>query len=73
MPTAGPVEKVEGQPAACQNCVNVEVAPPAPGDEPVQIVEGYLRATSNYQPDYSVARQFLTQVGGREVEPETRA
>ena len=34
VPTAGPVEKVEGQPPECQNCINVDVAPPAPGDEP---------------------------------------
>ena len=60
VPTAGPVEKVEGQPPECQNCINVDVAPPSPGDEPKQIVQGFLRATSNFQPNYAVARQFLT-------------
>ena len=34
VPTAGPIERVEGQAEACQNCINVEVAPPAAGDEP---------------------------------------
>ena len=70
VPTSGPIEKVEGQQQSCQNCVNVEVAPPAPGDEPRQIVEGYLRATSNYQPNYSVARQFLTRMAAEKWSPE---
>jgi Lipoprotein LpqB beta-propeller domain/Sporulation and spore germination len=70
VPTSGTIEKVEGQQEGCQNCVNVEVAPPAPGDEPRQIVEGYLRATSNYQPNYSVARQFLTRMAAEKWSPE---
>ena len=70
VPTSGPIEKVEGQQQGCQNCVNVEVAPPAPGDEPRQIVEGYLRATSNYQPNYSVAKQFLTRMAAEKWSPE---
>ena len=70
VPTSGPIEKVEGQQPACQNCVNVEVAPPAAGAEPREIVESYLRATSNYQPNYSVARQFLTQTAAEKWSPE---
>src|SRR4249919_1179155 len=70
VPTSGTIEKVEGQQQGCQNCVNVEVAPPAPGDVPRQIVEGYLRATSNYQPNYSVARQFLTRMAAEKWSPE---
>jgi len=50
--------------------VNVEVAPPAPGDTQRQIVEGYLRATSNYQPNYSVARQFLTGMAAEKWSPD---
>jgi Lipoprotein LpqB beta-propeller domain/Sporulation and spore germination len=64
---------VEGQQGGCQSCVNVEVAPPAAGDEPLQIVEGYLRATSNYQPNYSVARQFLTKAAAERWRPEDGA
>jgi len=71
VPTAGPIDKVEGQQLPCQNCVNVEVAPPALGDKPKQIVEGYLRATSNYQPNYSVAKQFLTRMAAEKWSPET--
>jgi hypothetical protein len=70
VPISGPIEKVEGQQPPCQNCVNVEVAPPAAGDEPRQIVEGYLRATSNYQPNYSVARQFLTRMAAEKWSSE---
>ncbi|HYI55750.1 MAG TPA: LpqB family beta-propeller domain-containing protein [Microlunatus sp.] len=71
VPTAGPVEKVEGQPPECQNCINVDVAPPSPGDEPKQIVQGFLRATSNFQPSYAVARQFLTTGAAEKWAPET--
>jgi hypothetical protein len=70
VPSSGPIEKVEGQQPGCQNCVNVEVAPPAVGAEPREIVEGYLRATSNYQPNYSVARQFLTRMAAEKWSPE---
>jgi hypothetical protein len=60
VPTSGPVKKVPGQAEVCQNCINVEVAPPAPGAEPGEVVEGYLRAMFNYQPGYTTAKQFLT-------------
>jgi hypothetical protein len=70
IPTTGPIEKVEGQQPPCQNCVNVQVAPPAPGAEPKEIVEGYLRATSNYRPNYSVARQFLTPMAAEKWSPD---
>jgi hypothetical protein len=73
IPTSGPIEKVEGQRPGCQNCVNVEVAPPDPGDKPRQIVEGYLRATSHYQPNYSVAKQFLTRIAAEKWSPEAGA
>jgi Lipoprotein LpqB beta-propeller domain/Sporulation and spore germination len=71
VPISGPIEKVEGQQPPCQNCVNVEVKPPLPGDKPKQIVEGFLRANNNYQPNYSVARQFLTPMAAETWSPET--
>ncbi|HEX6759188.1 MAG TPA: LpqB family beta-propeller domain-containing protein [Propionibacteriaceae bacterium] len=74
VPTSGPIEKVvEGQQPTCQNCVNVEVAPPASGAEAREIVEGYLRATSNYQPNYTVAKQFLTRMAAEKWSPEKGA
>jgi hypothetical protein len=70
VPTSGPIETVGGQQPGCQNCLNVEVALPAPGAKPKEIVEGYLRATSNYQPNYSVAKQFLTKMTAEKWSPE---
>jgi hypothetical protein len=72
VPTTGPIEKVEeGQQPPC--CVNVEVAFPAPGADSKEIVEGYLRATSYYQPNYSVAKQFLTRMAAEKWSPEEGA
>lgn len=71
VPTSGPVEKVDGQPRECQNCISVDVAPPSPGDDPKQIVQGFLRATSNFQPSYAVARQFLTTGAAEKWAPES--
>jgi hypothetical protein len=73
VPTAGPLDKVEGRQPGCQNCVNVEVAAPTPGLDPKQIVEGYLRATSNYQPNYAVAKKFLTKTAAEKWSPEAGA
>ena len=71
VPTSGPVEQVEGQPPECQNCINVDVAPPSPGDDAKQVVQGFLRATSNFQPNYAVARQFLTTGAAEKWAPES--
>jgi hypothetical protein len=72
VPTSGPIEEVEGQQTrGCPSCVNVEVLPPAPDDKPRQIVEGFLRATSYYQPNYTVARQFLTPMAAEKWSPDT--
>jgi hypothetical protein len=73
VPTAGPLKKVEGRQQGCQNCVNVEVGAPSPGDDPRQIVEGYLRANSNYQPNYSVAKKYLTKMAAEKWSPEDGA
>jgi hypothetical protein len=70
VPTTGPAEPIEGQAPPCQNCVNVEVAPPAAGDEPKDIVAGYLRATSIYQPNYAVAKQYLSTAAAEKWSPE---
>ncbi|GAA3557197.1 LpqB family beta-propeller domain-containing protein [Microlunatus spumicola] len=70
VPTTGRIERLEGQQQSCQNCVNVEVAPPAPGDDPQQVVDGFLRANGQYQPTYSVARQYLTRESAQSWKPE---
>jgi hypothetical protein len=73
VPTSGPPTRIEGPAPPCQNCVNVDVAPPGYGDEPKQVVEGYLRATSVYQPNYSVAKQYLSKVAADTWSPEDGA
>jgi Lipoprotein LpqB beta-propeller domain/Sporulation and spore germination len=73
VPTSGPIEKVEGQQARSQNYVNVEVVPPAPGAKRKQIVEGFLRANNSYQPNYVVAKQFLTRSAAEKWTPEAGA
>lgn len=73
VPTGGPIKKVAGTTDACQSCVNVEVDPPVAGSTPKQIVDGYLRATTNYQPNYKVARQFLTSGSAESWQPEAGA
>ena len=70
VPTTGRVERVGGQQQTCQNCVNVEVAPPSPGDDPRLVVEGFLRANANYQSGYVVARQYLTREAAQTWKPE---
>lgn len=72
VPTSGPVEQVPREEPDCQNCLTVQVNPPAYGDDPQAIVAGYLRATSNYQPNYSVAKQFLTEAAAQTWSPEAR-
>jgi len=70
VPTTGRVERLEGQQQSCQNCVSVEVAPPSPGDDPQQIVEGFLRANANYQPTYDVAKRYLTRESAQSWKPQ---
>nr|WP_232531229.1 GerMN domain-containing protein [Microlunatus antarcticus] len=70
VPTAGRIERVEGAQQSCQNCVNVEVAPPSPGDDPEQIVDGFLRANANYQPTYDVAKRYLTRESAQTWKPQ---
>lgn len=69
LPTRGPVEKVEGLEPACQSCVNVDVAPPAPGASKLEIVDGYLRANANFQAGYTVAKQYLTRSAAERWSP----
>lgn len=70
VPTSGPVEKVEGLEPACQSCVNVDVAPPAPGASKLEIVDGYLRANANFQAGYTVAKQYLTRSAAERWSPD---
>jgi hypothetical protein len=70
VPVTGRLERVDGQQQSCQSCVAVEVAPPSPGDDPQQVVDGFLRANANYQPSYKVAREYLTRESAQSWKPE---
>ncbi|MGI3780673.1 MAG: GerMN domain-containing protein, partial [Janthinobacterium lividum] len=70
VPVSGRVERVDGQQQSCQNCVAVAVDPPSPGDDPQQVVDGFLRANANYQPSYTVAREYLTRESAQSWKPE---
>lgn len=70
VPIEGPVTKAGGEAPGCLECVDVDVSSPSPGAEPKQIVDGYLRAMSNYQPNYSVAREYLTSTSAQSWVPE---
>ncbi|WP_375426571.1 LpqB family beta-propeller domain-containing protein [uncultured Friedmanniella sp.] len=73
VPTSGPIEKIEGSQASCDNCVNVEVPPPAADDDPTTIVRNYLRANANYQPSYAVAREYLSATAAAKWDPDAGA
>ena len=70
VPTSGPIERVKGAQQSCQNCVAVEVLPPSPGDDPQQIVDGFLRANAIYQPTYDVAKRYLTRESAQSWKPQ---
>jgi len=71
IPTSGPVEKVQGPQPTCEGCVDVAVAPPLPGATPLEIVRGFLRANANYQPGYTVAKQYLSTGAAEKWSPES--
>ncbi|WP_026876295.1 LpqB family beta-propeller domain-containing protein [Jiangella gansuensis] len=62
IPTSGPViggESVE-PPSEEQRFIQVEAPPPAPGANPLGIVNGFIEAMASYEPGYETAREFLT-------------
>lgn len=61
IPTTGPVDRVSAAPGRINSGVEIAPAPPAPDAAPVEIIEGFLHAMAAYEPDYSVARAYLTE------------
>lgn len=60
IPTSGPVERVSAAPGRINSGVEIAPAPPGPDAAPVEIIEGFLHAMAAYEPDYTVARTYLT-------------
>lgn len=62
VPTVGPVTKETLAPAQRDGRTDISITDVAPknGDTPVQTVRGFIEAMASYQPQYQMARQFLT-------------
>lgn len=60
VPVSGPVRKVTAHPSRLHPGVEIAPAPPGPDVTPTEAVEGFLHAMAAYQPDYLVARAYLT-------------
>lgn len=70
VPTAGPVAHHTPQAVSVDGGVRVDPLPPSEGASQLLIVEGFLHAMSTYQPDYAVARQYLTEQASKDWHPE---
>ncbi len=71
VPTSGPVERHTPQAAGADSGVRIDALPPADGASRQLVVEGFLHAMSVYQPDYHVAREYLTEAASRDWRPES--
>ncbi|MFZ0531104.1 MAG: hypothetical protein WAL91_11290, partial [Propionicimonas sp.] len=71
VPTAGPVVHHSQQAAGVNSGVQVDPLPPTAGASQLLVVEGFLHAMSTYQPDYRIARQYLTEAASANWHPES--
>ena len=70
VPTQGPVVKVSAVPGRLNPGVEIAPAPPGRNATAITVVEGFLHAMASYQPDYRVARAYLTPEASRMWSPE---
>ena len=71
VPTTGPLEHHARQEAGTNSGVRIDPLPPAAGASRLLVVEGFLHAMSVYQPDYAVAREYLTEAASGAWHPES--
>jgi len=69
VPTSGPVVYDSPPQAQVGSEVGVAPLPPSADASPSLVVEGFLHAMSVYQPDYAVARQYLTPAASKNWDP----
>ena len=69
VPTVGPIETVAGKEPECQNCVGVEVAPPLPGDNPLEIVSRISPGDVELPARLRHRQAVPDPVGGGDLEP----
>lgn len=70
VPTSGPVERVSADPGHINSGVEIAPAPPGANAGPIEVVEGFLHAQASWQPDYQVARAYLTPQADASWRPE---
>lgn len=71
VPLTGPVEHHTPAAPGVDPGVRVDPLPPADGASQLLVVEGFLHAMGTYQPDYEVARQYLTEEASHGWHPES--
>ncbi|MBW1603257.1 hypothetical protein JJV70_14335 [Streptomyces sp. JJ66] len=70
MPSSGDVQPIEGQRRTEADAhVRVFGVPPEPGEHPLQIVRGFLEATTSDESEYETARKYLTESTAKEWDP----
>ena len=70
VPTNGPVRQVTAHPGRADPGVQIAPAPPGPDVSSAEVVEGFLHAMAAYQPEYAVARAYLTREASERWRPE---
>ncbi|MGW6533879.1 LpqB family beta-propeller domain-containing protein [Streptomyces venezuelae] len=71
MPDSGNLKSVDAsQRPDSQSQVRVYAMPPREGARPVEIVQGFLEALTSDDPQFAMARKYLTKRASREWDPE---
>ncbi len=70
VPTSGPVRQVTAHPGRAAPGVQIAPAPPGVDVSATEVIEGFLHAMAAYQPDYAVARAYLTREASERWQPE---
>ncbi|MEU3188932.1 LpqB family beta-propeller domain-containing protein [Streptomyces sp. NPDC006923] len=69
IPDSGDVEPVKASPPG-ESQVRVYAVPPRDKAEPDEIVDGFLEAMTSDDPDFTMARKYLTKQAARNWQPE---
>lgn len=72
IPTSGPIEVAPGLEQETDSGVEIAPEPPSAGASPRTVVEGFLQAIANYQPGYTVAREYLAEDVRESWQPESQ-
>ncbi|MFT3877847.1 MAG: LpqB family beta-propeller domain-containing protein [Propioniciclava sp.] len=70
VPTSGPIVRVSAVAERVNTGVEIAPGPPQQGAGAGTIVDGFLHAMASYQPDYAVARAYLTAEATARWHPE---